>query len=665
MHKALLVVFSILFLTISWVSFAKIPDHLNIFAAFNHHSELASRHPERSEGSPSNGTVPNSELPRNARDNGGKAQDDKENNQNDAAEAKLHAQAYLTKYITYQYWVVHLPVSPQPEFIQFIEPQTPLTQKLREKWLYLLAEHQDWLNFNQFYRSSDNTGLRCYAQIARYHLNQRKEAVEESFSLWMQPETQQSSACHALFALLLHENAFTNQQIEQRIAFALNHNQPIIAQELLNRLGPKYAQENKMLKIISQNPRKILGLQPGPLAGALYLYGLKLSVTRNLDTATTLWEHSLSTKLLTPAQKQQFLAHLALYKAIRNQKDTEQWLSKVQPAYRDAGLKDWAIRYALMQQKWQNIVDLTAEESLEHSDPFPLYWRARALEKLGHRATAHTIYRALANKRHYYGFLASIAAKQKFQFEAEPTPHDPEILTVYKPITDQIAQYYRTNQFYLAAHTLNEFSLELSKTEKSALVYWVATQLKWPGKAIYLSTSDDVLKNQLLLRFPLTYYAYVKKLSQQYHIAPALIYATIRQESTFLKDIKSDAGACGLMQIMPNTAKTIAKHAKIPYSNPKELFSPEKNLQIGVAYLNNLTQQFKAHPILIMAAYNAGPKQVRHWVKNHEPKEMDIWVETLPWQETRNYLKNVIAFYAVYQYRMHQEPNLNPFLQHF
>jgi soluble lytic murein transglycosylase len=119
------------------------------------------------------------------------------------------------------------------------------------------------------------------------------------------------------------------------------------------------------------------------------------------------------------------------------------------------------------------------------------------------------------------------------------------------------------------------------------------------------------------------------------------------------------------MQILPRTAKTIAKQEKIPYFDAKELFHPEKNLQIGVAYINTLHHQFKAHPVLIMAAYNAGPKQVRHWVTRHSPKEMDVWIETLPWQETRNYLKNVISFYAVYQYRMQQKPNLSSFFQPF
>lgn len=573
------------------------------------------------------------------------------------------ARAYLAKYLAYEFWVEHLPDSPQPDFLQFIEPTTPLTQKLREKWLYRLAEKQDWVNFKLYYRPTVNTGLRCYAQIAQYKTEQKQEAVQNALSLWFIPEMQLSTACHKLFTLLQQEHAFSSTQLEQRIAHALEHNHSALAYDLLLKMGPPFAQETNMLTVISRNPRKILFLHPGPLAGALSLYGLNLLLNRSLESAISLWETPHIQKLLSTRQSQQFLAHLALYKTMRNQKDAGLWLAKVQPKYRDDVLRDWGIRYALMQEDWQEIEQITDHVRLESSEPFQVYWRARALDKLGQHSAAQTLYQALAPKRQYYGFLASIALHQNLQFEAEPTTKDLSQLAIYKPITDQIADYHRTKQTYLAAHMLNEFSMELSKTEKSALVYWVATHLHWHGKAIYLSNTDDVLKNQLVLRFPITYQEPIQKLANHYHISPALIYATIRQESTFLEDIKSEAGAYGLMQILPRTAKTIAKQEKIPYFDVKELFHPEKNLQIGVAYLHTLHYQFKAHPVLIMAAYNAGPKQVRHWVTRHSPKEMDVWIETLPWQETRNYLKNVMSFYAVYQYRMHQKPNLSSFLQ--
>lgn len=575
------------------------------------------------------------------------------------------AREYLHKYNTYLFWSEHLPDTPHPEFMSFLEPVTPLTQKLREKWLFHLARRQDWTLFNLYYRPTDDEGLLCYAQMARYQLGQQSEAIQSTLPLWLSPTAHSSLPCRHLFALLQHDHALSPQHIEQRIAQALGDNHIAAAQELLVHLGASYVQTATMLKRISRNPRDILHLQPGPLSGALYLYGLNLMLKRNLNTAITLWQHPHSTKLLQPEQAQQFLAHLALYKAMRHEPDAEEWFAKVQPIYCNAQLRDWEIRYALMQKNWKKIAQITATVTLEQNEPFLLYWRARALDHLDQPSKAQAIYQTLALKRSYYGFLASISLRQAYHFEFEPTHHDPSVLAIYKPITDQIAEYHRSNQSYLAAHTLNEFSLELPKSHKSALVYWVAHHLRWHGKAIYLSTQDEILKNQLVLRFPLTYQEQIQKLANQYQVSPALIYATVRQESTFMENIKSEAGAYGLMQILPSTAKHIARHAKIPYSEPKDLFYPEKNLHIGVAYLHTLHQQFKAHPVLMMAAYNAGPKQVRRWVNDHSPRDIDIWIETLPWQETRDYLKNVISFYAVYQYRMQQKPNLAPFLQPF
>jgi len=119
------------------------------------------------------------------------------------------------------------------------------------------------------------------------------------------------------------------------------------------------------------------------------------------------------------------------------------------------------------------------------------------------------------------------------------------------------------------------------------------------------------------------------------------------------------------MQLMPATAKATAKSERINYADKKQLFGAQKNINIGVAYLQQLAKRFDKHPVLMAAAYNAGPRQVVYWLKNHPPKQIDIWIETLPWHETRNYLKNVVAFYAVYQHRMHQKADLSDFMRPF
>ncbi|MGL6030090.1 MAG: lytic transglycosylase domain-containing protein, partial [Legionella sp.] len=109
-------------------------------------------------------------------------------------------------------------------------------------------------------------------------------------------------------------------------------------------------------------------------------------------------------------------------------------------------------------------------------------------------------------------------------------------------------------------------------------------------------------------------------------------------------------------------AKLVAKQVKIPYTDQNQLFLSQKNINIGIAYLQHLMRRFGNHPILVAAAYNAGPSQVGFWLRNHPPKEIDVWIETLPWQETRNYLKNVMAFSVVYQYRLNQKPNFKHFM---
>ena len=223
---------------------------------------------------------------------------------------------------------------------------------------------------------------------------------------------------------------------------------------------------------------------------------------------------------------------------------------------------------------------------------------------------------------------------------------------------------YLSHQTVQASRLLNDFVSELPKDEKSALAFWIADHLHWHGKSIYLSNNDE-LNNQLSLRFPLAHRKTIKEYAENYHIPQEFIYAIIRQESSFQEDVVSSAGANGLMQVMPATAHLVARHEKIPYTDKNQLLTSQKNIHIGTAYLQQLAKQFHQHPVLMAAAYNAGPRQANYWLKNHEPKEIDIWIETLPWRETRNYLKNIIAFYAVYQYRMQEKLNLNNVMRPF
>lgn len=574
-----------------------------------------------------------------------------------------NAQTYLERFQDFTQWSLELPITPDPKFIEFISQTTPLSKKLRGKWLYQLALKKDWTTYHQYYQPSNDVSLQCYEQLARINLGQENLARPEAKKIWLQ-NTSQPPACNALFTWLLKTQDPKQELITERIRIALDNRNLSLATYLLNQYNPPHTGDSKLLHAIHQKPSRITELTTGELHGDFYVYGLKRLISSNQEKqAIAFWQTSKARQLLNEKQHQAFLSFLVVYKAMRNSEDTASWFAKIKPEYYTDIVLDWEIRYALKHQDWPVVAKLI-QKSPQKDEPGSQYWLARALEKQGKTTESKAIYQTLAKTRQYYGFLASLRLKTNFSFANEASINENHRLAIYKPITDQIKTLYTTHHALDAARLVNDFSSELPKDDKSAFVRWLQDDLQWHSEAVYLSNMDD-LSNQLSLRFPLVYHQDVAANSTHYQIPKELIYAIIRQESGYRENVISPAGAYGLMQIMPRTAYNVAKEQKINYKNQEQLFLSTQNIQIGTAYLQQLSKRYNHHPILMAAAYNAGPSQVNYWLKNHPPKQIDIWIDTLPWRETRNYIKNIIAFYAVYQYRINEKSDLNSFMKKF
>lgn len=574
-----------------------------------------------------------------------------------AATASTPSSAYLKRFKTFLYWTNNLPLKADDDFLAFIDEDKPLAKKLRERWLYLMASRKDWATFRRHYKASQDPTLQCFYNRAEFLEGNKAEALKGALSVWASAESS-PKACEPVLDFLIHSDYFNDKIVSERLALALDHGHVSLARYLLHLYKIPRREEVQLLSTIHQSPAKITQLKPGrPLHDLFYLYGLKRMVTTRASQASKQWASPQTKQILNEAQQQSFIAHMALYQALRKQKEAETWFGKLKPQYYNDTLLEWKIRAALHQQNWPLVVKMVPQMK-DAENPCWQYWLARALEKGPSAEKAQAIYQKLAKNRQYYGFLAAMRLHKNPSFNQENSVNNPKLLSAYKPFLDEIKSLYNHKQTQAASRLLNDFVLELPKDEKSALLHWIGSELQWHGKSVNLA-EDEALVNQLSLRFPLPYQTTLQQLAKQHKLPLALLYAVMRQESGFREEVVSGAGARGLMQLMPATARLIAAREKIVYTNKDQLFLPLKNIAIGTAYLRNLSTSFSSNIVFMAAAYNAGPRMVHYWLKDNRPQEMDIWIETLPWRETRNYLKNVVAFYAVYQYRMQHKSDLD------
>jgi len=138
-------------------------------------------------------------------------------------------------------------------------------------------------------------------------------------------------------------------------------------------------------------------------------------------------------------------------------------------------------------------------------------------------------------------------------------------------------------------------------------------------------------------------------------LTPEYVYGVMRQESAMNSIARSHAGARGLMQLMPATANEVAKQLKMKSPSRTALMQPKVNVQLGSKYLRSMLDRYDDQQVLATASYNAGPHRVKRWLPLEEKMSADVWVDTIPYDETRKYVRRVMAYSTVYQWKMDQK----------
>lgn len=531
------------------------------------------------------------------------------------------------------------------EFLQTYN-DTPLAVRLRADWLAYLAKKQDWNHFIHYYQPIYGTPLQCYYLQSLLATQQKSLAFKKIAPLWLKVNSP-PSVCRKVFARWEQSGGLNSDLIWKKLDQAMNKNNVNVVQHVAQFLPSAQRRQVNHWYRVQRYPLLIkYSNQFDPdniIDRKILLFGMKRLANKDPITLAEDWSQLSQVYDLTEAETQQILAVLAIGLARRGHSAAGVWLKKIKPAYADATLREWRVRNSLLNGQWDKVLYWLDHLSYkEQQQACWRYWRARALAETKQTAAAKSIYTSLAKEVDYYGVLASQRLKVNYHPSTRNIWGDRAALE--NNLAIQRAKELLALGFVGEARQEWLWILDsLSLSERQAAAQ-LAKQWGWYDLAI-VGASKANIHNDIKLRFPFAYRHSVLTAAHKTHLNSAWVWAIMRQESAFMWNAKSSAGALGLMQIMPRTGKQLARGLAL---RRVDLLDPEQNIRLGSVYLRQLLKLFDGNATLATASYNVGPNRVKHFQGLYQRLPKDIWVEILPWKETRDYVKSVSLARSIY-----------------
>ena len=345
--------------------------------------------------------------------------------------------------------------------------------------------------------------------------------------------------------------------------------------------------------------------------------------------------------------------HIALWTARDQLPGGYELLTNLPAAAQNDEVMRWRARSSIRRENWtQLLLDISAmPESEKQADEWR-YWFAIAAERCGNGDAARSALQALASGRGYYGFLAADELKQPYVFDHIQSDADEAMVTALAKRPDLI----RARELFLVGlegRGRSEWDAVVSNFNRDEKRQAAILADRWGWHSRAISTAASVGQfDDLALRYPLPYQNMFEQFAADASIPSTWAYGIARSESLFMRDVRSSAGAIGLMQLMPATGKAVAREIKLPYSGLDTLVNPSSNIQLGTTYLAQMAERFDGNRVLATAAYNAGPHRVDDWLPEQGALDARIWIENIPFNETRKYVRRVLAAETIFHWRM-------------
>lgn len=527
----------------------------------------------------------------------------------------------------------------------------PLGERFHTAWLLAQARRGRWQRYRDHYVAQTRADAQCYYARALYRTGDRAEALALAPGLWRVGESQ-PKACDPLFEAWMATGAPSESLAWARLGLAIDNNERTLARYLLRffrgsaeKAARAYHDGHRSPSIVRQMgrfPDTEYGHEA--LAHALIRYA-----RREPGAAADLWRRYRQRLNVSAATS----AHIDWQLELALARGGEFPQAAERPAARPSAIRNGMAEASVAHLRWDSAAQWIGAMSEANGRTHRWrYWLARASLEGDDAERGQALLTELAQERDYYGFLAAQRLGAAPALNEHPTGANAEAQAAVRrhPAVERMVELYAVGDAVNARREWNRVYDELSTEERGALVE-LAAEIGWVGQAI-IGASRAELTDRLALRFPTPFPHIFRRYAFEANLPLAFVFAVSRQESAFNPKAVSRAGARGLMQLMPATARATARQARLPQPSTAALFDPDTNVRLGAHHLAHLMQRYDGHRALVAAAYNAGSARVNRWLKERGGLPTDVWIETIPFAETRGYVKSVLAFSHVYAHRM-------------
>lgn len=531
---------------------------------------------------------------------------------------------------------------------------TPLEWTLKKRWLIYLAGVGLTQPFLKNYQMGSDVVLDCYALQLRLINQPAAEVWPEVSKIWTAGKSLPKE-CDPLFARWQKAGQRTPEVIWARLTKVADGGDVRIIPYLRTLLPKNLQYLGDKWKQVIENPGLVQRQTFLPLKHRwereILAYALKKMIWKQPEQALRVWQRFESDPQFTKSQRVDVARQFAIALASKDDPRAAKFMPMVPVELKDDLFIQWQLTWLLRQNQWQQVQELILALPPEvQRDDNLKYWLARAYRQTGAQEKGDQLLALVAQRRSYYGFMAAAKLGLKPSLAHKPVPISAEEYQAFRK-SDSIARMYEWQAIgrpNAAKRELNFLQKHGSETQKFGAAKY-AYDKGWYDRAIF-ALADAGYWDDVDMRFPMVFNQEIQKHSKAAKVDPAWAMAITRRESTFIPTAKSPVGAHGLMQIMPQTAKHITGR-RVPVET---LYNPNTNIDMGTDYLNYLMRQNNNNLVFATASYNAGFSRVKTWLPKDRQMPMDIWIETIPFKETREYVKAVLAYYQIYNIRMNQ-----------